>query len=128
MVLYFRGRGGQFGIGLIVWLVWSRATRPRCALGSAHIAGESPAAPSTLVACRLCLGQCLAAWVRRHDQPAGALHGGAVIGIDRAAKEARLVGGAVDASVRPGELVPAAHFDKALQEGICHGCFWVPSM
>jgi hypothetical protein len=34
----------------------------------------------------------------------------------------------VDASVRPGELVPAAHFDKALQERICHGCFWVPSM
>jgi hypothetical protein len=28
----------------------------------------------------------------------------------------------VDASVRPGEFVPAAHFDKALQERICHGC------
>jgi hypothetical protein len=34
----------------------------------------------------------------------------------------------VDAGVRPGEFVPAAHFDKPLQEGICHGCFWIPSM
>ena len=57
------------------------------------------------------------------DQAAGAAHGGAVIGIDRATEQTGLVGGAVDASVRPGELVPAAHFDKPLQEGICHGCF-----
>jgi hypothetical protein len=49
------------------------------------------------------------------------LHGVAVIGVDRATQKAGLVGGAVDSSVRPGELVPAAHFDKALDEGICHG-------
>src|SRR4029077_10688858 len=118
--------GGGFGVGLFGGVGWSRATRPRCA--GPRSAGESPATTSTLVASRLCLGQGLAAWVWGDDQPAGALHGCAVVGIDRAAKEARLIGGAVDASVRPGELVPAAHFDKALQERICHGCFWVPSM
>jgi hypothetical protein len=114
MVVYFRGKGGA---------VWNRSD---CVVSV--VAGDSPATTSTLVASRLCLGQGLAAWVWGHDQPAGALHGCAVVGIDRAAKEARLIGGAVDASVRPGELVPAAHFDKPLQERICHGCFWVPSM
>jgi hypothetical protein len=59
--------------------------------------------------------------IRGRHQAAGPLHGIAIIRIDRAAEQAGLVGGAVDASVRPGELVPAAHFDEALNEGICHG-------
>ncbi len=49
------------------------------------------------------------------------MHGVAVVGIDRTAEEAGLVGGAVDTRVGPSELVPAAHFDEALNEGICHG-------
>jgi len=55
------------------------------------------------------------------DHASGALHGGAVIGINCATQEAGLVSGAVETGMRPGELVPAAHFDKALDEGICHG-------
>ena len=33
----------------------------------------------------------------------------------------------MDTCMRPSELVPAAHFDKALDQGICHG-FWIPLM
>jgi len=75
-----------------------------------------------LFAGRLALRQRRVTRIGGHDQPSGPLHGVAVIGIDRATEQARLVGGAVDASVRPGEFVPAAHFDKPLQED-CHGCF-----
>jgi hypothetical protein len=84
---------------------------------------RSPAATSRvrLIAGGLSLGESLVAWIGCGDQAAGPLHGVAVVGVDRAAEEAGLVGGAVDASVRPGELVPAAHFDKTLDEGICHG-------
>ena len=92
-----------------------------------QICSESKSSkPRSLIASRLYVGHRLVPCIRWRDQPAGATHGGAVIRIDRAAEEARLVGGAVDAGVRPGEFMPAAHFDKPLQEGICHGCFWVP--
>ena len=78
--------------------------------------------PVGLVAGGLALGQRRVARIGGRNHAAGAAHGGAVIGIYRAAEQARLVGGSVDAGVRPGEFVPAAHFDKPLQED-CHGCF-----
>lgn len=85
--------------------------------------GELVPDPIGLFACRLALGQGLLARILGHNQSSRTAHGGAVIRIDRAAEEARLVSGAVDAGVGPREFVPAAHFDKPLQKGICHGCF-----
>jgi hypothetical protein len=59
----------------------------------------------------------------RRNQAAGAAHGGAVIGVDSATYEAylvRLVGLAVHASVRPGKIMPATHFEKTFQDWTCH--------
>jgi len=59
------------------------------------------------------------------SQPSGPAHGGAVKSIDDATNEAYLVGlvgFAVHPAVRPGKVVPAAHFNKALQDRICHIC------
>lgn len=58
-------------------------------------------------------------------QPPRPLHGGAVVRVGDATDEAhlvRLVGLPVEAAVRPRETVPAAHFDKTLQDGGCHTC------
>ena len=62
------------------------------------------------------------------SQPAGPAHGGAVKSVDHATNEAYLVGlvgFAVHPAVRPGKVVPAAHFNKALQDRICHICHWI---
>jgi hypothetical protein len=62
------------------------------------------------------------------SQPAGPAHGGAVKSVDHATNEAHLVGlvgFAVHPAVRPGKVVPAAHFNKALQDRICHICHWI---
>ena len=53
------------------------------------------------------------------------LHGGAVVRVGDATDQAhlvRLVGLPVKTAVRPGETVPAAHFDEPLQYGGCHTC------
>ncbi len=59
------------------------------------------------------------------SQPSGPAHRGAVEGVDDAADEAylvRLVGFAIHPGMRPGKVVPAAHFDKALEDWTCHIC------
>lgn len=55
--------------------------------------------------------------VHGRGQPSGPAHRGAVKGIDDAADEAYLVGLvglAIHPGMRPGKVMPAAHFDKAL--------------
>jgi hypothetical protein len=66
--------------------------------------------------------QGLVARINRGNQPAGPAHGRAIVRVGRPTEEAYLVGLAVNSVVRPGEPVPAAHFDKPLQEGISHAC------
>jgi hypothetical protein len=63
--------------------------------------------------------------IHGRSQPSGAAHGGAVKGVDHATDEAYLVGLvrlAVYPGMRPGKIVPAAHFDEAFQDRTCHIC------
>src|SRR5690348_10289372 len=61
--------------------------------------------------------------VRRLNQPAGPTHRRSVISVDDATDEAYLVGlisMPVHAGVRPGKAMPAAHFNKTLENWIGH--------
>jgi len=66
--------------------------------------------------------------VHGRGQPSGPAHGGAVKGVDHAADQAYLVGLVglpIHPAVRPGKVVPAAHFNQAFQDRTCHICHWV---
>jgi hypothetical protein len=66
--------------------------------------------------------------IHGRSQPSGPAHGGAVKSIDHSTNKTyliRLVGFAVHPAVRPGKVVPATHFNKALQDRICHICHWI---
>ena len=80
-----------------------------------------PALPGFQFACAATT--LVAVTVRRLIQPAGPTHRRGVISVDDATDKAYLVGLVsmpVHSGVRPGKAMPAAHFNKALENWIGH--------